>query len=65
MGLSPPATQPGDLICIPYGRPTPFIPPDKRTYRLFGEAYVHGMMDGEAFQLRDKHALPDRTFVIE
>lgn len=68
MGLGPPATQAGDLICILYGRPSPFVlrqNPDHSTYRLFGEAYVTNIMYGEAFELRDKHALPDKTFVID
>lgn len=49
--------QAGDLICILYGRPTPSTlrqNPDNVTYRLIGEAYVNEIMDGEAFELRDK-----------
>lgn len=68
MGLAPQATQPGDRICILYGRRTPYIQrphPNKSTYRLIGDAYVHGIMDGEAFELRDKYSLPDKTFIIE
>jgi Heterokaryon incompatibility protein (HET) len=68
MGLGPLATQARDLICILYGRPTPFIlrpNPDNSTYRLIGEAYVDGIMDGEAFAFRDKYSLPDKAFVLK
>ena len=68
MGSGPAAAQAGDSVCILYGRPTPFIlrrNPSQSRYRLIGEAYVNGVMDGEAFELRDKHSLPDQTFVIK
>jgi hypothetical protein len=68
MGLGPLTTQAGELICILYGRPTPFIlrpDPDENTYQLIGEAYVNDLMDGEAFELRDKYSLRDQTFVIK
>jgi Heterokaryon incompatibility protein (HET) len=68
MGLGPPTTQAGDLICVLYGRPTPFIlrpDPDENTYQLIGEAYVNDLMDGEALELRDKYSLRDQTFVIK
>jgi Heterokaryon incompatibility protein (HET) len=68
MGSGPAAAQARDSVCIMYGQPTPFIlrrNPDQSTYRLIGEAYVNGVMDGEAFELRDKHSIPDQTFVIK
>jgi Heterokaryon incompatibility protein (HET) len=67
MGSAPLAAQVGDSVCVLYGRPTPFIlrrNPDQSTYRLIGEAYVNGLMDGQAFKLRDKHSIPDQTFVM-
>jgi Heterokaryon incompatibility protein (HET) len=67
MGSGPAAAQVGDHVCILYGKPTPFIlrrNSDQSTYRLIGEAYVNGVMDGEAFELRDKHSIPDQIFVI-
>jgi Heterokaryon incompatibility protein (HET) len=67
MGSGPAAAQVGDHVCILYGQPTPFIlrrNSDQSTYRLIGEAYVNGVMDGEAFELRDKHSIPDQIFVI-
>ncbi len=41
--------QRGDIVCISPGRRTPFIIRNGKDGkdRLVGEAYVHGMMDGE------------------
>ncbi|KAI0144497.1 heterokaryon incompatibility protein-domain-containing protein [Xylariaceae sp. FL1272] len=49
-GLGPMQTRPGDLIYVIYGANIPFIlrPNDDTTLSLVGEAYVHGVMDGEA-----------------
>jgi len=58
IGWVPPKTKPNDLVFIILGTDTPFIlrrcsagshedgsqPP---VYRLVGECYLHGMMDGE------------------
>ena len=46
MGLAPPSTRPGDLICVLLGGRTPYIlrPDKKRHYRLIGECYLHGQM---------------------
>ena len=32
--------------------------------KLIGESYVHGVMDGEAFRIRDKNKLPDYEFEL-
>ncbi|KAK3989410.1 heterokaryon incompatibility protein-domain-containing protein [Cladorrhinum sp. PSN332] len=51
MALVPPGTVAGDLVCVLYGLNTPFILRrcvKGRSVNLVGEAYVHGMMDGEA-----------------
>ena len=48
-GLCPGRTQPGDIICIPLVAHVPYIireVPDRK-YKLIGEAYVYGIMDGE------------------
>ena len=54
-GLAPTNAQAGDYICILFGCSVPVIlrkcPPGtegKIFYTFVGEAYVHGMMDGEA-----------------
>jgi len=50
IGIGPRHCQAGDLICIFIGAPTPFIvrkAGTKGEYHLVGDAYVHGIMDGE------------------
>ena len=59
LGLVPAKAKKTDLICILAGCSVPVvlrkIEADKRTgeiyYKLIGECYVHGMMDGEAFRV--------------
>jgi hypothetical protein len=70
MGFGPMAIQVGDLICILYSQSTPFILrpyPDKNTstYRLIEQAYVNGVMDGEASELQQMYSLQDKTFVLK
>jgi hypothetical protein len=55
LGIGPNRTQGGDLIMIFCGAKTPFIvrrlqPTGNgpRSYQIIGEAYVHGIMEGEA-----------------
>jgi hypothetical protein len=48
VGLAPSHSKPGDVICILYGSVVPFVLRKKGSgYELIGEAYVHGIMDGE------------------
>jgi hypothetical protein len=51
MGLAPYSAQQGDLVCVLFGGQVPFIvrreSQDERSF-LVGEAYVDGVMDGEA-----------------
>ena len=49
LGLGPKLAQPDDVICIFMGGQTPYIirPGEDGKYRLIGDAYVHGIMDGE------------------
>ncbi|KAK0616756.1 heterokaryon incompatibility protein-domain-containing protein [Immersiella caudata] len=52
IGLVPPATKLGDVLCLVPGAQTPFllrpIGNDAGQFSLVGECYIHGMMDGEA-----------------
>ena len=50
IGLGPKTARPNDVICIFAGGQTPSIlrPTDGGRYQLIGEAYVHGIMDGES-----------------
>jgi len=45
--------QVGDFVYIPLGSAVPFVirPGSSKTYRLIGECYVHGIMNGEAFAM--------------
>jgi hypothetical protein len=38
--------------------------PPSKYYRLFGECYVHGMMNGEAIALQNKREQPQQVFEI-
>jgi len=63
MGWVPPHTVSGDLVCILYGARTPFLLRNeifeggKHGYRLVGECFFHGMMDGE--MLTASHRVED------
>ena len=51
LGLGPRETEPGDLVFIILGADTPYIlrrSGQDQTLQLVGEAYIHGVMDGEA-----------------
>jgi len=49
--MGPTALEPGDEVWLLEGGMTPFIlrrRPGSECYRMIGEAYVHGIMHGEA-----------------
>jgi hypothetical protein len=49
MGIFPSNTQVGDLICILFGCSVPVVlRPWEQEFRLVGECFVYGIMDGEA-----------------
>ncbi|EON66518.1 hypothetical protein W97_05763 [Coniosporium apollinis CBS 100218] len=53
MGNAPRSTLPGDKICVLYGARVPFVLREEgASYRIIGDCYIHGLMDGEAFQLK-------------
>jgi hypothetical protein len=65
LGLAPAKAQSGDLVCILFGCSVPVILRQKvqdidgkqvTYYELLGDAYVHGMMEGDAM---DELARPD------
>ncbi|PMD19512.1 HET-domain-containing protein [Hyaloscypha hepaticicola] len=49
VGLGPVHMLPGDVLCIVLGAQVPYIlgHSEAHRYQLLGEAYVHGIMDGE------------------
>jgi len=59
VGLVPCDTQPGDIICILFGVHVPFVlrPFSESTYKLVGEAFVYGVMDGEIVEQKAREKL--------
>ena len=51
-GLGPAHMKSGDVICVFIGGETPFIIRGENhgAYRLIGEAYIYGLMEGEALE---------------
>lgn len=48
MGLGPPLTQKGDILCILQDAKVPFIlRPHEEGYHLVGEAFAFGLVDGD------------------
>jgi len=65
MGLGPNAMQTGDVVCILFGCKVPYVlRPVDGHYLLVGDAYIYGIMDGEAMQHLTSGDLKERTFVI-
>jgi hypothetical protein len=57
VGLVPTFAEPEDLICVLFGICVPLVLRTSKSepskYQLIGESYVHGMMDGEIFSIRE------------
>jgi hypothetical protein len=53
LGLFPRQAQAGDVVCVLSGCHVPFVLRKDRgvTYKLVGECYVHGIMDGEVMKM--------------
>jgi hypothetical protein len=66
-GLGPCIVKPGDLCCVLFGANVPHIlrkVSGAERYKLVGEAYIHGLMGGEAMGMLEKGGLKEETFVI-
>lgn len=66
-GLGPRIMKPGDLCCVLFDADVPFIlrkVDGAERYKLVGEAYIHGLMDGEAMGMLEKAELKEEKFVI-
>ena len=64
IGLGPPHCRPGDIVCILFGGEVPFVlRPVEGRYQLVGDAYVHGIMEGEALRPHDSDG-PNAYFEI-
>lgn len=65
MGLGPNAIRPGDLVCVFFGAEVPHIlRPKDGHYQLVGDAYVHGIMEGEAMAKLEARELQEKVFEI-
>lgn len=67
MGLGPRIMSTGDELCVLFGSQVPFVLrplPLKQQYRLCGESYVHGIMDGEAIDELKMGTLKNTLFKI-
>lgn len=54
MGWCPFHTEPGDRLCILFGGQTPYVVRKEGAgYRFLGEAYIHGVMNGEVLGMAD------------
>ena len=66
LGLASRATQQGDLVCILFGCDVPAILrlDESGTYSWIGEAYMHGIMEGQAMDWLDAERYVEKEFVI-
>lgn len=55
-------TKVGDVVVVFYGCPYPFLLRESsdESYRIIGDCYIHGFMDGEAME----GAFEEKEFVI-
>lgn len=53
IGMAPEFTVPGDIVCVIFGAIAPYVlrRVSEKGFELVGEAYVHGIMDGEAIDM--------------
>jgi hypothetical protein len=65
IGLAPQHTLPGDKVVILWNAGSPYIlrPVEDRSFKLVGEAYIHGLMYGEA--LLGRQGTNDEWFILE
>ena len=67
IGLGPADIEPGDAVCVFFYCPTPYIMRHWTTGRsyLVGEAYVHGLMYGEALDMLKRGDIDETKWVVE
>lgn len=65
-GAAPSNTVPGDQVFVLLGCSVPVVLrwSSDNEYRLVGECYCHGMMDGEALRLGDERSSSVRDIVL-
>ena len=63
IGIGPAALRQHDLVCVLFGGATPFVlKMEEEYYRFIGEAYVHGLMNGEAISQLEAGTLSAKAF---
>ena len=76
IGLVPSTSIIGDRVCVLAGGRTPYVlcPSHKKTgedvsnsheYTFVGDAYVHGLMDGEALDMVEKGSLQMQILILK
>jgi hypothetical protein len=66
IGVGPKLTRTGDVIVVLYGGQVPLaLRPCGETYRVLGECYVAGVMEGEAVRKHNEEGRPDIEFRIQ
>jgi hypothetical protein len=65
IGLAPQHTQAGDKVVILWNAGSPYVlrPVGGRNFKLVGEAYIHGLMYGEA--IKGRQGVRDEWFILE
>jgi hypothetical protein len=66
-GLAPYITKEGDVCCVLYGMQVPVIlrrVNKQCKYKLIGEAFILGLMQGQAVQNMEKWGLSEQEFVL-
>jgi hypothetical protein len=67
LGLGPRVVQPSDIVCVFFGGPMPFVlhpGSSDGEYRFSGEAYVNGLMKGEAIDMWKAGRLMEQEFKL-
>lgn len=65
IGLGPRDMRFNDKIYLLFGGSVPYVlrPKDKHSYRLVGECYIHGIMDGERYERMDADEIQEITLI--
>ncbi|KAF2140805.1 uncharacterized protein K452DRAFT_288228 [Aplosporella prunicola CBS 121167] len=65
-GIGPEVSREGDKVSILFGAKVPFVLRPQMTgyYRLSGECYIHGIMDGEAVEMWKTGELEEQKLVL-
>lgn len=65
-GLAPLLTRPGDVSCVLIGVDVPFMlrPHAGEQFKLLGESYIHGIMDGQVKGMVDRNEFSVQTVNI-